>query len=54
MKNKALGFVLRIISLILLGLMAYGNSVGLFPLVVSIPMLVVSFALFFVSTKMMK
>ena len=52
--NKGVGFILRMISLILLGLMAYGNSVGLFPMAVAILMLVVSFALFFLSTKMMR
>jgi len=54
MNHKLLGFILRIISLIILGLMAYGNGVGLFSPLVSIPLLIVSFALFFVSTKMMK
>ena len=53
-KNRLIGFILRMISLVLLGLMAYGNSVGLFPPWASIPMLIVSFALFFVSTKMMR
>lgn len=52
--NKAVGFILRMISLILLGLMAYGSSVGLFPKWVSIPMLAVSFVCFFLSTKALK
>lgn len=52
--NRFLGFILRILALVLLALMAYGNSVGLFPTWVSVPMLVVSFVCFFISTKMMK
>ena len=52
--NKAVGFLLRMISLILLGLMAYGNSVGLFPMWVSIPMLLVSIVCFFLSTKALR
>ena len=54
MNNKFVGFILRMVSLVLLGLMAYGNSVGLFPAWAPIPMLIVSFALFFVSTTMMR
>jgi len=52
--NKAVGFILRMISLILLGLMAYGNSVGLFPTWASIPMLIVSLVCFFFSTKALR
>ena len=51
--NKGIGFILRILSLVLVGLIAMSSSIGI-PLWGSFLMLFASFALFFVSTKMMK
>jgi len=51
--NKFIGFVLRILSLILIGLIAMSRSIGI-PMWGSVAMLAVSFALFFASTKFMK
>ena len=53
MKNKLLGFVLRIVSLALIALIALSGSMGL-PKVASILMLIVSFACFFLSTKLIR
>ena len=51
--NRFIGFVLRILSLILIGLIAMSRSIGI-PVWGSVLMLVASFALFFFSAKMMK
>ena len=51
--NKAVGFILRMISLIMIGLIAVSRSAGI-PVWGSVLMLVVSFVCFFLSTKALK
>jgi len=51
--NKAVGFVLRMISLIMIGLIAVSRSVGI-PVWGSVLMLIVSFVCFFLSAKALK
>jgi len=51
--NKAVGFILRMISLIMIGLIAISRTAGI-PAWGSILMLVVSFVCFFLSTKALR
>ena len=51
--NKAVGFILRMISLIMIGLIAMSRSMGV-PVWGSVLMLIVSFVCFFLSTKALK
>ena len=51
--NKVVGFILRIISLIMIGLIAVANSAGI-PMWASVLMLLVSFVCFFLSTKALR